>query len=183
MSKRAVIVVDIQKDYFPGGRWPLAGVEDAAEKAAAVIAGARAAGDLVVHIRHEFADAESAPFFAPGSEGAQIHPKAEPKPGEPVITKNDANAFLNTPLDETLKAAGVTDVTIVGSMSHMCVDAASRAAADLGYKVTVVEDACATHDLELNGRKVAAADVHAAFMAALGFGYAEVKTAADVLKA
>lgn len=176
MSKRAVIVVDIQQDYFPGGRWPLAGVEAAADKAAAVIAAARSAGDLVVHIRHEFPVAE-APFFAPGSEGARIHPKAEPRAGEPVILKHEVNAFLNTPLDATLKDAGITDLTIVGSMSHMCVDAASRAAADLGYKVTVIEDACATHDLELNGRKVPAADVHAAFMAALGFAYAEVKTA------
>ena len=175
MSKRAVIVVDIQQDYFPDGRWPLAGVEAAADKAASVIAAARSAGDLVVHIRHE--SPAEAPFFAVGTPGTAIHPKAAPQAGEPVITKTEVNAFLKTPLDETLKQAGVTDVTIVGSMSHMCVDAASRAASDLGYKVTVIEDACATHDLELNGRKVPAADVHAAFMAALGFGYAEVTTA------
>ncbi|MDD3446644.1 MAG: cysteine hydrolase family protein, partial [Zavarzinia sp.] len=173
MVKQAVIVVDIQKDYFPGGKWPLVNVEAAADKAAKVIAAARAAGDAVVHIRHEF-PMEAAPFFAPGSEGAAIHPKAAPLPGEPVIVKNAVNAFLNTNLDATLKQAGIEAVTIVGAMSHMCVDAATRAAADLGYKVTVVEDACATTDLETGGRKVPAADVHAAFMAALGFAYAEV---------
>lgn len=180
MSKHAVIVVDIQKDYFPGGKWPLVGVEAAADKAAQVIAAARAKGDTVVHIRHEF-PMEAAPFFTPGSEGAAIHPKAAPLAGEPVIVKHAVNAFLNTPLDATLKSAGVEAVTIIGSMSHMCVDAATRAAADLGYQVTVVEDACATLDIEANGRRVPAADVHAAFMSALGFAYAQVTDTASWL--
>ena len=72
------------------------------------------------------------------------------------------------------------DVVIVGAMSHMCIDATTRAAADHGYRVTVVADACATRDSEFDGRLVPAADVHAAFMSALAFAYAEVKKTDEV---
>lgn len=173
MSKQAVIVVDIQNDYFPGGLWTLHEAHAAADKAARIIAGAREAGDLVVHIRHEFTSPD-APFFRPGSEGAQIHPKALNAPGEPVVLKHFVNSFRETELKDILDRHGVEKVTVVGSMSHMCVDGITRAAADFGYQVTVIHDACATRDLEFNGTQVPAAQVHAAFMAALAFAYAEV---------
>lgn len=182
MPKRALIVVDIQNDYFSGGKWPLAGQEKAAGNAARVIDRARAAGDLVVFVRHE-SPRENAPFLAPGTPGAEIHASVRNRPEEPVIVKNSINAFLGTDLKRTLDDNGVEDVTILGSMSHMCVDAATRAAADYGYKVAVVHDACATRDQEFGDRKVAAAEVHAAFMAALGFGYATLTSTEDYLAA
>src|SRR5215831_19066999 len=74
MSKRAVLLIDVQNDYFPGGKWTLVGIESAADNAAKLLAAARAIGDLVVHVRHEFPSAD-APFFAPGSAGARVHPK------------------------------------------------------------------------------------------------------------
>ncbi|MDE3735300.1 nicotinamidase-related amidase [Metapseudomonas resinovorans] len=173
MSKQAVIVVDIQKDYFPGGLWTLHGADAAADKAARIIAGAREAGDLVVHIRHEFTSPD-APFFRPGSEGAHIHPKVLNAPGEPVVLKHFVNSFRETGLKDILDSNGVEKVTVVGSMSHMCVDGITRAAADYGYQVTVVHDACASRDLEFNGKVVPAEQVHGAFMAALAFAYATV---------
>ncbi len=176
MAKTAVIVVDLQNDYFPGGKWPLVGIDEAADNAARVIAAARKAGDLVVHIRHESTEA-NAPFFVAGSEGAQTHPKVLNAAGEPVVVKHAVNAFRDTPLKSILDEAGVTDVVITGAMSHMCVDAATRAASDLGYSVTVIHDACATHDQVFGGKTVPAADVHAAFMAALEFGYAKLEPA------
>lgn len=182
MAKRALLVIDIQNDYFPGGRWTLAGIDDAADNAARVIAAARAAGDLVVHVRHEFRTAD-APFFAPGSKGAEIHPKAQNKGDEPVILKHFPNAFRETGLKALLERNGIEAVTIVGAMSHMCVDAATRAANDFGYKVTLVHDACATRDLAFNGVTVPAAQVHAAFMAALASSYATVVGTADYLGA
>ncbi len=173
MSRTALIVVDIQNDYFPGGKWTLDAADAAADNAARVIAATRAAGHLLVHIRHEFTS-ENPPFFAPGSRGAEIHPKAGALPHEHVIVKNFVNSFRETDLKAVLDRHGIEDVTIIGSMSHMCIDAAARAANDFGYKVTVVHDACATLDLEFNGVKIPAAQVHAAFMAALSFGYAAV---------
>lgn len=117
-----------------------------------------------------------------GSEGAQIHPKALNQPGEPVVLKNNVNAFRDTGLKAILERSGIEEVVIVGNMSHMCVDAATRASSDLGYKTIVVHDACATLDLEFNGMKVPAAQVHAAFMAALAFAYATVHSTDEYLR-
>ena|SRR6187402_1684682 len=106
MNKKAIIVVDIQNDYFPGGKFGLSGVEAAADHAARVI--------------------------------------------------------------------DHTDVVVVGNMSHMCIDAVTRSSDDFGYATTVIHDACATRDLSFDGVDVPAHMVHAAFMAALAFGYAKV---------
>lgn len=180
MGKRALVVVDIQNDYFPEGKWPLVGIEAAADNAARIIAATRSAGDLLVHIRHEF-PVPNAPFFEAGSEGAQIHPKVSSQPDEPLVLKNNVNAFRDTELKDILDRNGIEDVVIVGNMSHMCVDAATRAASDFGYNVTVIHDACASRDLEFNGVQVPAAQAHAAFMAALAFAYATVTSTDEYL--
>jgi nicotinamidase-related amidase len=180
MPKRALVLIDLQNDYFPGGKWTLSGIESAADNAAKVLAAARAAGDLVVHVRHEFTAAD-APFFTPGSPGAQIHPKVKNLEGEPVVLKHQVNSFRETDLKAILDRDGIEEVVICGAMSHMCVDAGTRAASDLGYKCVVVHDACATRDQEFEGAVVPAADVHAAFMAALRFGYARLVTTEEYL--
>jgi len=182
MSKQALIVVDIQNDYFPGGKWTLVGADAAAAKAAQVIKAFRAAGDLVVHIRHEAVD-KDAPFFVAGSEGAQLHPTVTNLPEEPVIVKHHINSFRETQLQAVLDQHGIDKLVIVGSMSHMCTHGIARAAVDFGYDTTVIHDACATLDLEFNGVKVPAAQVHAAFMAALAFGYSPVISTEEFLAA
>ncbi|MEE1923470.1 cysteine hydrolase family protein [Pseudomonas sp. 148P] len=182
MSQKALIIIDIQNDYFPGGKWTLANADAAADNAAKALAAARARGDLVIHVRHEFESAD-APFFAPGSEGAQIHPKLAPQGDEAVVLKHKVNAFLDTPLQSLLEQRRISELTVVGSMSHMCIDAVVRAAADLGYAVSVLHDACATRDLEFNGTTVPAAQAHAAYMASLAFAYAQVLSTAEWLAA
>ncbi len=173
MAKQAVIVVDIQNDYFPGGKWELSGVDAAADNAARIIQAARENGDAVIHIRHETL-AKNAPFFVPNTDGAQLHQKAKNLPDELVIVKNYMNPYRETELKQVLDKLSIDSVIVIGNMSHMCIDAVTRASDDFGYKATVIHDACATHDLEFGGVKVPAAQVHAAFMAALQFGYAEV---------
>jgi nicotinamidase-related amidase len=173
MKKSGLIVVDLQNEYLPTGKLPLSGIEAAAANAAKVIADARKNGIPVFHIRHEFANGE-APVFVPGSEGVQIQPAVAPVDGESVIVKNHINAFRDTDLKQQLDAHGVEEVVVIGAMSHMCIDAVVRAAADMGYVVTILHDACATLDLEFNGVNVPAAHVHAAMMAALAFGYGSV---------
>lgn len=180
MTNQALIVVDIQNDYFPGGKWVLSGVEKAADNAARIIEAARRNGDLVVHIRHETL-AEGAPFFVPDTDGAQLHAKARSLPEETVIVKNFMNPYRETKLKAILDSHDIKTVTVVGNMSHMCIDAVTRASDDFGFAATVIHDACATHDLEFGGVKVPAAQVHAAFMAALQFGYAKVVSTQDFL--
>src|SRR5207253_1450269 len=101
-------------------------------------------------------------------------PKVINRANEPVVLKHFVNSFRETELQSILDQQGIENLVIVGSMSHMCIDGVTRAAADLGYTVTVIHDACATRDLEFNGLTVPAAHVHAAFMSALGFAYATV---------
>ena len=180
MSKRAIIVVDLQNEYLATGKLPLVGIDAATTNAVRVIADARTKGVPVLHVRHESASSD-APIFVPGSDGVRIMAAVAPIGDEPVIVKNHVNSFRDTDLKQQLEARGIEDVVVLGAMSHMCVDAVVRASADMGYAVTVLHDACATRDLEFNGVTVPAAQVHAAFMSALGFAYASVVSAEEFL--
>ena len=178
----ALVIVDIQNDYFPAGRMPLHEIERAAENARQLLEHFRSTGQPTFHIQHTWEDA-SAPFFVAGTPGAAIHESVAPRPGEPVVVKHFPNSFRESRLLDELKRAGADGLTICGAMSHMCIDATTRAAADLGFNCLVAHDACATRDVEFEGKKVAAGDVHAAYMSALGFAYAKVIPTADALKA
>lgn len=175
---RCLLVIDIQNDYFPGGAAPLVEPERAAAAARVVLDAFRAAGEPVQHVRHVWDDAE-ATFMRPGTAGIEIHPLLAPLPGEDVLDKNYPNAFRETGLERSLRDRGIDELVVVGMMTSMCVDATVRAAADLGFGVQVVADACAAPDLEFGGRTVAGADVHAAFLAALDDSYADVTTSAE----
>ena len=135
---------------------------------------------MVIHVRHEFPD-PAIPFFQPGTDGVRISPAVAPEDGETVIVKNFPNSFLKTDLKEKLDNEKIEDLVVVGAMSHMCIDATTRAGADFGYNTTVVHDACATRDLEFRGQTVSAADVHVALMSALEFGYAKIVTTDEYL--
>jgi len=137
MSKRALILVDIQNDYFPGGAWELSGMNAAADHAAELLSLARQSGETVIFIKHEFPTSD-APFFKPGSQGAQIHDKVKNQSNEIVVVKQQINAFHSTNLKQLLEQNQIEEVVICGAMSHMCVDAIARAAHDYGFKVDVV---------------------------------------------
>lgn len=181
MSDTALLIIDIQNDYFPGGKFPLVGIDAAAANAAALVAAARENGLVVVHVRHEEASAD-ADFFGRGTPGADINPAVAPAPDEPVIVKHQVNAFLGTDLDQRLRGSGVTRLVVAGAMSHMCVDAGTRAALDLGYAVTVAHDAVATRDLAFAATTVPAAQVHATMMAALEGAGAGMAATADLAR-
>jgi nicotinamidase-related amidase len=121
-----------------------------------------------------------ATFFIPGTQGAEIHASVRPREGETVVEKNFPNSFRGTPLDSLLKGAGVGELVVAGMMTHMCVDASVRQAADLGYKVTLLGDACATRAQTYAGETVPARQVHAAFLAALNGFYAKVISAREL---
>jgi nicotinamidase-related amidase len=162
----ALVVIDIQNEYFPGGALTLPDAEGAGERAAEAIGAARRGGVEVIHIRHEEPDSDQ--WFVPGSRGAQTHDAVAPADGETVIVKHYPNSFLDTDLGERLAADGAKRVAFCGMMTSMCVDATVRAAADLGLDTVLVDDACAAPDLEHRGQSVPAASVHAAFCGALG---------------
>lgn len=177
----ALVIIDLQNDYFPGGLFPLPHAAQAGQHALKVVQHARRLGIPVVHVRH-ISLHEGARFFLPGSAGSEIHSCVAPLPGEVVVVKHRPNAFLDTELGEVLGRIGTRRLIIMGMMSNMCVDATVRAASDMGYACTVVADACAAADLAHDGVEVPAHQVHAAFMAALGFAYAEIVAAEDFVE-
>jgi nicotinamidase-related amidase len=171
--KTALILVDIQNDYFAGGRMELDGMDTAGEKAGQLLTFFRDNQWPTFHIQH-ISNYEGATFFLPDTKGVEIHAAVKPRPDEPVIQKHFPNSFRSTPLLDALKSAGVENVVICGAMSHMCIDATTRAAADFGFGCTVIHDACATRNLDFGKKKILAQDVHASFMAALASAYAKV---------
>ncbi|MGN6379143.1 MAG: cysteine hydrolase family protein [Gaiellales bacterium] len=177
---QALVVVDIQNDYFPGGGHPLAGPEQAAEQARRLLEAFRAAGKPIVHMQHVW-DEPDALYMRPGTPGIEINPVVAPRDGEPVIQKAFPNSFLQTELEARLREQGVEQVVVCGMMTSMCVDATVRAGVDLGFQAVVAHDACATCDLEFQGTVIPAQAVHGAFLAALGDGYAELAATADLV--
>ena len=173
MPERALLIIDIQNDYFPGGKMELEGADAAAAKARQALSAFREKSLPVFHVRH-LSVRPGSTFFIPGTSGADIHAAVQPQGGEKVIEKNFPNSFRNTELDRALKEAGVKELVVAGMMTHMCVDASVRQAADLGYKVTMLGDACATRAQAYGGETVPARQVHAAFLAALNGFYAKV---------
>lgn len=177
--KTALLVIDIQKDYFPGGKFPLVEPLTAAKKAYSILQCFREHNGHHVHIQHISLKPDAA-FFVRGSEGSDIHDAAAHFEGEPIVYKHYPNSFRETNLLDMLKEWGIERLVITGMMTHMCVDATARAAADLGFKVIIAEDACATRDLEYNGTVIPAEHVHKAFLAALK-SYGQVMRSEEVI--
>ena len=180
-SETALLVVDIQQFYFEGGLVPLTGSLEAAAQARKALEAFRARSLPVIHVRHvprtvAIVDGE------PADPQYRIRPEVQPAAGEKVISKRFANSFRDTDLLDTLRQKGVSRIVIVGMQTHMCVEAASRAATDLGFDVVVVHDACATRPLEFEGRTVPADMVHAAALAAITGTYGRVISLAELLK-
>lgn len=162
----ALLMIDIQEFYFPGGKLPLENPEAASEKASEVLKLFRELKLPVIHVQHK--------------GGSPIHANVAPVQGEKVITKEEANAFDRTDLLEYLKSIHVKRLVLCGMQTHMCLEAATRAAYDYGFICIVVQDACATRSLSWGGRTIAAADVHASTLASLERFYGKVVSAADL---
>ena len=175
-----LMVIDLQNDYFPGGSMELVGIEEAAANAEILLNEFRTSNSPVIHIQH-ISTQPGATFFLPDTDGAKIHPMVAPKDGETIVIKNFPNSFRATSLLEILKKEHVDNLVICGAMSHMCIDATTRAAFDLGFSCIVAEDACATKDLIFKNKTIQAADVHSSFMAALSVPYANVISTKEII--
>ncbi|WP_306591827.1 cysteine hydrolase family protein [Geothrix sp. 21YS21S-4] len=169
----ALLLIDIQNDYFPGGAMEVVGAEAAAAQAGKLLAAFREKGLPVIHIQHVSAR-PGATFFLPGTPGAEFHASVQPAPGEAVFKKAFPSAFKETPLLEHLRANGISHLTVAGMMTHMCIDTTLRATADLGLTCALAQDGCATRALAFNGVQVPAENVQAAYLAALNGLFAKV---------
>lgn len=177
----ALVIIDVQIDYFPGGRMEVVNSEAAAMRAKSLLEAFRNQNYPIVHVQH-ISTREDATFFLPGTAGVEIHRCVLPLADEKVITKHFPNGFRDTELEEFLRENGVNKITFCGMMSHMCIDATVRAAFDKGFTCTVADDACATRSLSHGGIDVPSFNVHAAYMAALGAVYAKVISTEKIIK-
>lgn len=173
--KQALIIIDVQKDYFKGGRMELSGAREAADNAGRVLDHFRAKKLPVIHVQHIAAD-PAAGFFLPGTAGIEIDERVKPAAGEKLITKHYPNSFRETDLLNYLRSNNIKELVITGMMTHVCVDATVKAAKDYGIDCIVIADATATKDLEVQGKQITAADVQTALLGAMAFYYSEVKS-------
>ena len=179
--KTALVIIDIQNDYFPAGNYELVNSVEASLKAKDLLEHFRQRNLTVVHVRH-LSVRPGSTYFIPGTEGAEIHASVQPLPDEKIVTKNYPNGFRETVLHNYLLEQHIEHLVIAGMMSHMCVDSTARAGKDLGYRITIAEDACATTDLFFQEQKIPAQQIHQAFMAGLSYYYAEIKTSLQVIE-
>jgi nicotinamidase-related amidase len=177
--KRVLVIVDIQQDYFPGGNMELKGSIEASEKAKALLAAFRDKALPVVHMQH-VSLRRGATFFLPGTEGVKIHEYVQPRDGEALFQKHYPNSFRETPLLDYLRENRIAQLVIGGMMTHMCIDATTRAAFDLGFECILAHDACATRALSFGGIAVPAEHVHVSFIAALHGVYAKAVATGDI---
>lgn len=171
--KQALLIIDVQNDYFPGGKSELHNSLEALDNIEKVLAQFRQKQLPVIHVQHINAY-EGASFFLPNTEGACIHIRLKPLENESLIIKQAPNSFLGTNLEAILKENEITDLIICGMMSQMCIDTTVRACMDHGIKVTLLEDACATKNLVFHGIMIPAEVVHNTFMASLSGMFATV---------
>lgn len=172
---QALLLVDIQNDYFPGGAMELDGSVPAGDAAGRLLRAFRQKSKRVIHIQH-VSIRPGATFFLPETKGVDIHDSVAPVAGEPVFRKNHPNSFRETPLLDHLRQHQVTELVIAGMMTQMCIDTTTRAAADLGFQCFLAHDACATRSQSFAGVTVPAAQVQTAFLAALNGSFAKVQS-------
>lgn len=178
LKDATLVVIDAQNEYVSG---PIAlpGVGPALGAIADLLAAARAAGTPIVHLAHR----APAGVFVEGTEGAEIAPQASPEDGEPVFKKELPNGFTNPEFKPALEKLGRKNLILTGFMTHMCVDSTARAAVDLGYGVTIVENATASRPLPGAVGKAArsAQEVHDGALAGLADLFAVVVKDAEGL--
>jgi nicotinamidase-related amidase len=178
--KIALLLIDIQNDYFTGGKMALEGTGQASENAAALLAAFRRLQLPVIHIQH-VAKRAGATFFLPDTEGVKIHTSVAPLGNESVIQKNYPNSFRQTALLDYLKEHQISKLVIAGMMTHMCIDTTTRAACDLEFTVQLAHDACATKALSFGGVEIPASHVHNAYIAALDGSFAEALSTQHII--
>ncbi len=176
----ALVLVDIQHDYFPGGRMEVVGAVEASLAAKNLLDFFRAEKLPIVHIQH-ISTRPGATFFLPDTVGIDFHESVLPLPDETVIKKHFPNSFRGTDLKKHLQARHVRELVICGMMSHICIDSTVRAAFDKGYQCMMAHDACATRNLIFNGVDIPAKQVHGSYMAALGAVFAKVASTEEIM--
>jgi len=179
--KSALILIDIQNEYFQGGKSELNQPIETANNAKAILNFFRENSLPVFHVKH-IGMGNKAKAFLPDSTGAEINYLVTPNKDEKVFIKHVPNSFFETGLDKAIFDNSIEHIVVCGMMTHMCVDTTVRFASDLGLTVTLIEDACTTKDLTWKGHTIPANIVQATYMASIDGTFAQVMTTEKFLK-
>ena len=179
-TKTALVVIDVQNDYFVGGRFPNWGAQGALKKTLVLRDWARAQGLPVYWVRHT--GTPTSLFFRPGTEGRELHPALGPLADETIVDKEDPNSFIGTGLEDSLRGKGIDTLVVAGMMSWMCIDTTVRSAKDRGFRNLLAHDACAAGWTKGPYGVVTPWSSHKAFMSALGFRHAIVLSTKEITK-
>lgn len=174
--KVGLILVDIQNDYFRGGKYELVNPEQAVIQANKILEFFRKQNLPIYHVRHISLNPD-AKFFIPDTTGADFYKDCNPLDGEEIIIKHRPDSFFGTSLKDKLEEKGIDTLVVCGMMTHMCIDTTVRSAGNYGYSVELIEDAVATRDLVWGEITVSAEQVQSAYMAALNGTFAKVQKA------
>ena len=169
-QKTALLIVDVQEFYFPGGRMQLENPELAGMNAGLLLDHFRNNEMHIYHVRHNF------------EPGGDIHQFVKPREGEAVFSKDQVNSFAGTGLLEMMQQDSIEQLVICGMQTHMCVEAAVRAAHDFGFICLLASDACATRALQFEEHIIPAKNVHYSTLSALQGSYARVITTDAILR-
>jgi nicotinamidase-related amidase len=180
-SDAALIVIDVQL-AIDDPKWGPRNNSGAEAAIASLLVVWREEGLPIFHIRHDSEEPRSP--YRPECPTHAFKPEAMPLPGEQVTAKRTNSAFIDTNLETALDAIGATTLVVCGALTQNSVEATVRHAANLGYRVFLVGDACWAVDVrDLRGRLWPAEDVHALSLANLHGDYAEVVTCDTALAA
>lgn len=181
--KEALIIVDVQNDYFPGGKLPTWRPVETANEIKKIMEKFRQDGKEVIHVAHHMSPEHEKvmDFLIKGTRGAEIHEIVKPLDTEKIIYKNYADSFVATDLKEYLLSKGIETVIVVGMMIHNCVNATAYSGTDEGFKTIVVAEAVNTFDQEIFGEVIPAETIWKSFLAGIKFAYAQVNKVDDIL--
>ena len=177
LSHASLIIIDAQKEYL-SGPLALSGMDEAVANIARLLDAARKAGRPIIHVRHL---GTVGGLFDPQGPRGEFIEGLEPRGDEIVIEKRMPNAFKNTKLHDTLQELGHLDLIVCGFMSHSSVSTTVRAAKNLGFRCTLVEDACATRDLPYKGGVLTAEQVQQTEMAIMADNFATLAQTQDLI--
>ena len=179
-KQTAVIVIDMQNEYFAGGKMPIPDGMQALNNSKRIVEFAHKNSMPVFFVRH--LGAADGPLFAAGSRFAEFHQDLQPGKNDRVIDKATPSAFVGTDLQKQLDGLGIKQLIVTGLMTHMCVSSTARDAVPLGYSVIIPEDATATRDLATWNDNVVDHNVlHQAALAGVADVFAAIKTTDAVL--
>jgi len=177
----ALLLLEIQNDYFPNGRIALEKSLDVSSKAQIILNTFREKKLPIIHVQH-ISTQPNASYLLPCTKGAEFHSNVQPIKNEAIIKKHYPNAFKDTQLLNYLIKNQINHLLIGGMMTHLSVDSTVRAAHDLGFSCTVLHDACAAKQLEFNHISITPQNVHYAFLAALQPTYANILSTDEYLQ-